>query len=451
VGAGSTFVAIKGFKKDGAQFIAQAVAQGARHIVLQEQTQLDAALAAQLADAQVTVSYVADTRRELARLSAQAHGNPADKLCMLGITGTKGKTTTAYLTFAMLKAAGIKAALISTVENYIGDARYPACLTTPQPDYLHMFLARCVAAGVTHVVLEVAAQAIVMQRLYYIWFDAAVWTNFDHEHMEFFGTMERYFAAKNDIRLYLKPGVPLIINKDDIWLQKLQPSAVHPLAPYGMPADALVQAYPSLELLLDGQLFKAPHLMGVFNAYNLLFARLLAHAVGVDDAAIKRALQDFQGIAGRLQRHLLPNGATCYIDYAHTPGSYEQVLALLRGLTDHLIVVFGCAGGKDRLKRPKMGSIAATYADHVIITADNPAHEPFDAICAQITADLALEQKTRCVLEFDRAHAIAQAYKLSRVGSIIVVLGKGPDAYQIIGDQRLHYSDTDVVHALSLI
>lgn len=451
VGDGTTFVAIKGFKQDGVQFIAQAVAKGARHIVVQEDARLDASLLAQLTADQIPVTYVPDTRKALAQLSAQAHGYPAEKLFMIGITGTKGKTTTAYLTFAMLRAAGINAALISTVENHIIEERYPSCLTTPQPDYLHMFLARCVRAGVTHVVMEVAAQAIVMQRLHAIWLDAAAWTNFDHEHMEFFGTMDAYFAAKNNIRLYLRPGVPLIINNDDPYLCTLQHDSMHPLKRYTLPHEAIKQEYPALEVILDDTSFKAPHLMGTFNAYNLLIARALAHAAGVDDIAIAHALATFNGIAGRLQRHDLPNGAICYIDYAHTPASYAHVLALLRTLTDHLIVVFGCAGGKDRLKRPKMGAIAAEYADQVIVTADNPAHEDIAAICAEIMAGVAVEHRVRCVIEPDRAQAIAHAYGSSRAGSIIVVLGKGPDAYQIIGNQRLQYSDTAVVNALSLI
>jgi UDP-N-acetylmuramoyl-L-alanyl-D-glutamate--2,6-diaminopimelate ligase len=448
VGDGTTFVAIKGFKQDGSHFIAQAIAQGARHIVVQEDVQLDASLVAQLAAAQIPITYVPDTRQALAELSAQAHGHPANKLFMIGITGTKGKTTTAYLTFAMLRAAGIKAALISTVENHIADERYPSCLTTPQPDYLHMFLARCVQEGVTHVVMEVAAQAIVMQRLNDIWFDAAAWTNFDHEHMEFFGTMEAYFTAKNDIRLFLRDDIPLIINNDDPELRDLPSTKLFPLKRYTLPPDACKQIYPSLEVELDGTLFKAPHLMGTFNAYNILIARALAHAADVDDVTIAQALATFNGIAGRLQRHALPNGAICYIDYAHTPASYMQVLELLRTLTDHLIVVFGCAGGKDRLKRPKMGAIAAEFADQVILTADNPAYECIAAICAEIMAGVAGEHTARCVIEPDRAEAIARAYRLSRAGSIIVVLGKGPDAYQVIGNVRLPYSDTAVVCAL---
>lgn len=215
IGQGSTFVAIQGDSIDGALFIAQAIDKGATRVVVSCDAQLSHDVEQLIQEHTIDLVRVANTRLALAELSAQAYGFPADRLRFVGITGTKGKTTTATLLHHILITAGIKAALISTVENKIGEHLFKAPLTTPQPDYLHMFFNMCVSEGVEIVVMEVAAQALSLHRVAGIRFDVGMFTNFSHEHLEFYASMAEYFAAKSLLRDHMKPGAPIIINADD--------------------------------------------------------------------------------------------------------------------------------------------------------------------------------------------------------------------------------------------
>jgi UDP-N-acetylmuramoyl-L-alanyl-D-glutamate--2,6-diaminopimelate ligase len=187
--------------------------------------------------------------------------------------------------------------------------------------------------------------------------------------------------------------------------------------------------------------------MGLFNVSNILAAIHVAQSLNISLSVISQALQKFSGVKGRLQKHLLANGALCYIDYAHTPSSYEQLLSLLRQLTHKLIVVFGCGGGKDRLKRPKMGAIASYYADHIVLTADNPRFEKLSDINAQIM--VGVDHKHKIHIEDDRARAIEYAYKLSERGAILALLGKGPDEFQVVEYEKRFFSDTQIINSFS--
>jgi UDP-N-acetylmuramoyl-L-alanyl-D-glutamate--2,6-diaminopimelate ligase len=453
VGPGSTFVAIKGMQQDGIDYIKEAIAKGATHIVIANDAHILHDCIAFMQQKSITLQRVPDTRLALAHLSALAAGNLAQKLKIIGITGTKGKTTSSFLLEHILKSAGHKTALLSTVYNRIGDTQLPTHLTTQQPDYLHQFFKVCVQEGVEYVVMEVAAQAFTLHRVHGLQFDGALFTNFSQEHAEFYATEHDYFAAKKEIIQHLKPGAPLMINNDDARCAQLPGIAFslqHPSALYY--AHAITTGSQGIEFQARfdkrQETMVCPALMGAFNVYNLLGVLGLALELGVDCSAIQKAFASFEKVPGRLERYPLPDGRCCIIDYAHNPSSFESILSTLRTLTSHLIVVFGCGGDRDATKRPVMGSIASKYADLVVLTTDNPRSEDPQKIIDQICAGIPHAQQKKCVTVLDRKEAIEYAYNNSKPGSLIALLGKGPDEYQIIGNEKTYFSEAEIIKQL---
>lgn len=476
VGQGSTFVAIQGYKQDGATYIAQAIERGATAIVISHDTVLTCEQENLIRDRAVALSRVADTRKALAQLSAQAAGYPAQKLKVLGVTGTKGKSTTCFLLKHVLSSAGYKAALLSTVYNQIGATRFPAPLTTAQPDYLQQFLKLCVDNGVTHVVLEVAAHALTLHRVDYIDFAGVIFTNFGLEHLEFYDSLESYFAAKCELLTRRTAGAPAFINNDDSWCRELKnkfPDIITFGLDLGAPDKAMtVLDSRSLALKLNSDTFSCPALFGNFNAYNIAACASLLLSLDIAPSAINSALQTFTCVPGRSEGYKLANGARGIIDYAHNPLSYEALLPELRAITPHLIVLFGAGGERDASRRPLMGAIAARYADIVVITNDNPRSEDPNKIAQDIligipgeyqlnsgSRDNKIDNKInynfenkispQIIIELDREQAIKRAYALSKADSIIALLGKGPDHYQIIGATKMPFNEAEILKALS--
>lgn len=459
VGPQSIFVAIEGYSDNGINYIKKAIEKGARTIVVHLDTVLDSSLCNFIQEHGVVVEYVANTRKALAEMSANAAGNPAQKLKIVGITGTKGKTTTSFLLEHVLSANLNKTALISSAQNRICGYNFPAPLTTPQPDYLQQFLKLCVEHQVEYVVMEVAAQALTLHRVEGIAFCGLIFTNFSHEHLEFYPTMEDYFCAKSLIFSMAAEGAPLLINADDSYGKKLLTRHSHAQA-YAFNADGvnykgLHNEDPvcglnlTIEFAYSTQAFVCTRLFGTYNGYNVLAAVSMALALGVSSAVIVQALHAFSGVPGRLQEYHLPNGARCFIDYAHNPESFEAVLSTLRALTPRLIVLFGAGGGRDKSKRPIMGNIAARIADIVVVTSDNPRLEDPVVIAADIVQDIPTDLRHKLIQELDRKKAIEQAYFLSGNGSIIALLGKGPDEYQIVGKTKHYFSEQDIILSLT--
>lgn len=454
--SGSTFVVIRGMKEDGVAYIPLAIQKGASTIVVQEDTILTSELINFIEQSGVQLVYVPNTRQALAQLSAQAYNFPAQKLSIIGVTGTKGKSTTTFLLEHIFKTAGYKTALLSTVKNRILDTDLPTQLTTQQPDYLHAFFQACVQQGVTHVILEVAAQALTLHRVQTIEFDAALITNFSQEHAEFYPSLDDYFNAKKNIINQLKAGAPLILNSDDKRVRELGDyinSIFFGLESLTDFSGTIVHnnlAGLTLDIYhTDGQTRVAcPALVGAFNAYNILAAVTLARSLLISWEVIRSALLSFTAVPGRLDKYLLPNGATAFIDYAHNPSSYEAVLSTLRAFTPHLIVVFGAGGERDATKRPLMGAIASQYADAIILTSDNPRSEDPAEIINNIQAGIHEHDSFKVSVELDRARAIQKAYELSRAGSIIVLLGKGPEEYQLIKGIKYPLSERAILQSL---
>jgi len=457
IGTGSTFVAIKGHKQDGVDFISLALERGAKKIVIQKDVALCADLQKKINVAGATVRRVEDARLALAQLSANAHGNPAKKLKILGVTGTKGKTSTVFMLEHLLRSTGHKTALLSTVHNKIGTTIFPAELTTAQPDYLHSFFALCVRHGVEYVVLEAAAQAFSLYRVYGILFDGGVFTNFGQEHAEFYETQKHYFAAKCQLFKQVKSGAPMFVNADDSKGQHILQIYPEFFSFSLLQENTTVKARP-IELIKslfcnvctkkESATVCCPALFGTFNAYNMLGALSLVHALGISLEKSAQAMKNFRAVPGRLERYMLPNGALCFIDYAHNPSSFQVVLSTLRKMTDQLIVLFGAGGNRDKTKRPQMGAIAAKYADHIIVTTDNPRTEDPQDISTDILAGISEKDRGKTVCELDREKAIHLAYKLSKKNGIVALLSKGRDEYQIFGNNKVFFSEREILQAL---
>lgn len=457
VGPGSTFVAIKGLHEDGAYYIPKAIAKGATRIVIAKDAAIPSDIVHIIERSDISIERVDNTRAALAHLSAQAAHYPAHQLKIIGVTGTKGKTTTTFLLAHLLSEAGYKTAMISTIKNAINSHDFSSSLTTPQPDYLHQFLKLCVDTRIQYVVMEVAAQALSLQRTADLMFDGVIFTNFSHEHLEFYLSLSDYFQAKCLIFNQVKKGAPVLVNADDDWCQTLKLSS--DIATwFGMHDARDITGTISGEvldhLLLSVQYnnhtnrFSCPSLMGEYNAYNALAAIGFALKIDIDPVIIASALQSFPGVSGRLERFVMPNSAQCIIDYAHNPASYHAVLSLLRLQTNQLIVVFGAGGGRDIKKRSAMGRLAAKFADVVLVTSDNPRLEDPNKIITDIIGGIPSEQIHKVIRDLDREQAIVRAYALSRSGSIIAILGKGTNEYQIIGKVKSYFSEREIIKQL---
>lgn len=505
---GSTFVAIKGMQSDGINYIPQALEKGAATIVLTQDATLNDEISEALKTYKPAILRVTDCRQALSELSAQAYNYPAKKLNIIGVTGTKGKTTTAYLLYHVLTQAGFKCALITGVKNYIGNIEYKSELTTPQPDYIHAFFNECVVSQVKFVIMEASAQGFSLKRLHDIQFAAGIFTNFDLEHSEFYACMDDYFAAKCEMFEHLKPNAPFVVNVDNDWGKKIADKhqefiglSLDTNTSYslGMPDKRILNQVKNdianlydqskslirhPECLPEGQMyrgitnqfsitkndssgleftinlpvhgecfasakriepFSCPNLVGTFNAYNLAGVVSLALQMDIPVRIIQNALLTFSHVPGRMERYKLSNGAIGVIDYAHNPSSFSSILPTLRSMTDNLIVVFGCGGSRDKTKRPIMGDIASTIADKVIITSDNPRFEKLQDITEQIYNGVKAENIDKVEVILDRAQAIEHAYKISQANSIIAILGKGPDEYEMIGNEKFYFSDKETI------
>jgi UDP-N-acetylmuramyl-tripeptide synthetase len=459
IGPGSTFVAVKGHKEDGVQYIIQALRNGATKIVVERIAHIPEDVHAAIMRSHAQLIYVDSARKALAQLSAQACDYPAKKLKICAVTGTKGKTTSVFLLEHIMRMAGYKTALLSTVKNKILETELETNLTTQHPDYLHMFFKVCVQVGVEVVLMEVAAQAVSLHRVYGLEFDGLIFTNFDTEHAEFYATMQEYFDAKCALFAQLKKEAPVFVNADDNWFAKIMERASHALT-FSMQQNSscdykgqqLSAGLEPMKLLIAAKEYshhyECPSLFGAYNAYNLLGVISLCLQIGIKSQSIAQALKTFDSVPGRLQRYRLPNGANCFIDYAHNPSSFNAVLSAMRSITPHLIVVFGAGGDRDKTKRPMMGAIAAQLADLVVITSDNPRSENPQIIIDEIFAGIACEDHYKVTCVKDRETAIIKAYALSRADSVIMLLGKGNQEYEIIGNQKLPFSESSIIQSL---
>ena len=458
VGPGTIFVAIKGMKEDGLYYAYEAIKKGAKTLVVAQDVIISSELEKQIEQHQVTVERVSNTRQALAEKSAQVLGFPARKLRIIGITGTKGKTTTAWLLFHILKTAGYSVALLSTVKNYINDHEFATQLTTQQPDYLHHFFELCIKADVQYVVMEVAAQALSLYRTHTLLFAGIIMTNFSAEHAEFYTDLHQYFNAKKLILNQAEAQAKILINADDAWCKQLlqENSSYHSFGMYQEKATYVLKIKATMCTQIAWLLhyddhvyeFSCPALIGEFNNYNATAAAAMGLELGIDINIIKQAFTTFKAVPGRLEQHLTPRGARFIIDYAHNPSSYQALLPVLRLLADNLIVIFGAGGERDHTKRPVMGAIAAQLADTIILTTDNPRSEDPATIINDIKSGIAACYMHKIIVELDREEAIKKAYQMASSSTIIAVLGKGPDEYQLVKGVKTYFSEKNIIKSL---
>ena len=462
---GSTFVACDGSQLRGVDFITQAIQNGAVHIIADSQYRQELA-AIEQQNPNITFSYTSETRKALAEEAAKAHGYPTTKLRIVGITGTKGKSTITHIIEHMLRTAGRKTALIGGVANKILDISMPSSLTTPNSDYLQAFFAACVKEGADTVVMEVSSHALSLDRTYGIEFDVIGFTNLSEDHLDFYGTMKAYCDAKLLLFNQLKQTGHAIINLDHHpWGQYVEEAAQAQLH-----ADQIItlseqrSSNSTTISILDNSLagltlsltsnhpqnntlsLTSRSLFGRPFAYNIAMAGLIGQSLGIANETITQAIASFTGTPGRLQLHVLKSGAKAFVDFAHCGPAMEAVLDMLRPLTDNLIVLFGCGGDRPIERRVSMPQAAATYGDHIIITEDNPRTEDRLQILRDIEGNIppCALYKTQTIQ--DRRQAIAAAVKLATTpSSIVVILGKGHEPYQIIGSTHYHFDDFEEV------
>jgi len=448
-GPGMLFAAIRGTSMDGHKFIAEVIAQGATAILAETAPPSDfPQMAAWL--------HVPDSRAALAVLAATFHNEPAGELKLAGITGTNGKTTTAFLVHHIMRAAWHRAGLLGTIFVDDGETRTPAKHTTPGSIDLNAILATFRDNACRGAAMEVSSHGIHQKRVHHIAFDAAVFTNLTQDHLDYHGTLANYMDAKaswfHDLAANPLGKKPVaVINTDDARGNDLAVAleGKMPVIRYGFGVHCDfrangIQQKPggmTFELAAKGKIFlvRAP-LIGRFNAYNLLAAIAAASACGIKPREAIAALADSPQVPGRMENVGSAGGATVFVDYAHTPDAIENVCRTLKELDPRrLITVFGCGGDRDSAKRPLMAAAAARYSDAVVITSDNPRSEDPEAIIREI--EKGLPAKCNHLSIIDRAEAINAAVANSRSGDIILIAGKGHETYQQFADRTIDFDD----------
>jgi UDP-N-acetylmuramoyl-L-alanyl-D-glutamate--2,6-diaminopimelate ligase len=449
---GFLFVAVPGVQCDGLQFVEDAIKRGASVVVTPQ---------VRLAVRDTTLVQVENARRALAELADAFYGHPSGKLVLAGVTGTNGKTTTTFQLHDILAAAGLTPGLIGTVHYEVGARVIPAGRTTPQSVELQALLDQMLHAGCKSAVMEVSSHALDQDRVVGCEFDAAVFTNLTQDHLDYHQTMEFYFEAKR--RLFRQLGrqsksATAVINTDDPWGLRLasDPDIRARVLTFGCGATAEVRAC-DLAAGPKGSEFRVVSpwgesrirlaLLGHFNVMNALGAYAAARALGIDDRLVVDALASRGTVPGRLEEVPTRRGWRVFVDYAHTDDALANVLRTVRELKPgRLIVVFGCGGNRDHAKRPLMGAVAASLADHTILTADNSRREEPRAIIAQIEAGFG-GCRAYEVVE-DRAQAIETALRLAREGDIVLIAGKGHETTQEFANTIVPFDDRQVVRAL---
>jgi UDP-N-acetylmuramoyl-L-alanyl-D-glutamate--2,6-diaminopimelate ligase len=431
---GTLFFCVPGFTRDGHDFAPDAIARGASALVVERPLGLG-----------VPEVRVESVRAAMAPIAARFHGDPTARLPVVGITGTNGKTTSAFLIRELLEAAGRQTALLGTVKSVIGGVEEPLARTTPEAIDLQAAFADMLRAGDTACAMEVSSHALELRRADAIHWAAAIFTNLTQDHLDFHPTMEDYYLAKR--RLFeAEPGV-VVINVDDAYGRRLSDELGRGTT-IAIERDADLRAtdvrmtMSGAEFTVDGLRLRSP-LPGRFNVLNVLGAFAVARALGVDDATIERALPTAAAVPGRFQPLDEGQGFAVLVDYAHTPDSLDNVLRAARELTARrVVVVFGAGGDRDRGKRPLMGEIAAQLADEVIVTSDNPRSEDPEAIVAEIVAGIDREDVR---VEVDRRAAIEQAIGLAADGDVVVIAGKGHEQGQeFAGGHKIPFDDATV-------
>jgi UDP-N-acetylmuramoyl-L-alanyl-D-glutamate--2,6-diaminopimelate ligase len=442
---GYLFVAVPGEKTHGLRFAN--VAEGAGAVaVVGEKTALATGGDSIARPSRIPFFKVEDAREALGALASSFHGRPADRLAIAGVTGTKGKTTTAWVLDVLLRSAGKVTALFGTVHHRVGGAVLPSANTTPSCLYLHARLRDLVEAGGTHAVLEVSSHGILQRRTAGLDFRCGIFTNVAPEHLDYHKTFESYVEAKISFFTSLSPSAFAVLPREERASSRIAARTRASVVWYGADGQDGVE---SLRMGPEGMTFTwkglpvRARLWGYHNLLNSLAAMTAAECLGLSREEIACGMEEAVAPPGRLEEIPHEKPFQVFVDYAHTDGSLETVLRALRSVArGRLITIFGCGGDRDRTKRPRMGRAAEKWSHNIVVTSDNPRSEDPWSIIDDIKSGL--EHPEDAVFESDRREAIALGIRMARPGDIVLIAGKGHETYQEFKDGRVHFDDREV-------
>ena len=451
---GGLFVAIPGLQQDGAKFIGQALEKGAAAVVSGGQAILPVRTGEGACPPHIQVS---EPRVALAIIASNFYGRAAEKLSIVGVTGTSGKTTTTKMIESIFDATGEPVGLIGTIEYRAGDERLVADRTTPDAVVLQEWFRKMADAGVRHAVMEVSSHALALKRTHGIHFASAIFTNLSRDHFDFHKDFDDYYAAKRMLFDQIdEKRRTAVVNIDDEYGRRLLGELGGQVAvSFGRTAEAEIRPADNFEVSvrgLHGNVITPAGivrvesiLLGQPNLYNWLGAIGAAMVVGVPIRTIEAGIRNLKAVRGRFERVSANGGLTVIVDYAHKPDALEKLLHAVRDLASgkRVVIVIGCGGDRDKGKRPQMGEIAGRLADHTLLTSDNPRSEKPDSIIDEIEKGMSGVAKDRFTRITDRRQAIARAIGEASEDDLIVIAGKGHETYQVVGDQIIHFDDRE--------
>lgn len=440
---GAVFVCIKGKSFDGHDVALRAEKDGAVLVIAERDTGCKN---------QVITD---NSRRAFSLASSAFFGNPASKLKLIGITGTNGKTTTAFLIKNILEKLGHRTGLIGTVKNMAGDKEFSSSLTTPESFELHSLFSEMVKENCEYCVMEVSSQALSQERAAGLHFDAGVFTNLTQDHLDYHGTFENYAEAKS--RLFAASSL-CVLNLDDEYALSMMRSSSGRKITYSVNRDESDYTAKYIRYRNDGIEYELVtmgyvervkvNIPGEFTVYNSMAAAVTLIELGFDFSSVLGALSECGGVKGRIEVVPTDTDYTVIIDYAHSPDGLENIISSLRKIAaGRIITVFGCGGDRDKTKRPIMGEIAARLSDVTVITSDNPRSENPDAVIDDILEGIK-GSKTKKIVEADRTKAIAAAMREAKKDDIVLLAGKGHETYQILNTGKIHYDEREIVKGI---
>lgn len=440
---GYLFIAEKGFTVDGHDFIEEAVKNGAIAVVVEE---LNIKL-----DPSISVIKIKDTLDGLARLSSNFYGRPSDKIELIGITGTNGKTSTTYFLESIYKEYGRQIGVIGTVGTVVGDCVYENTNTTPNALELNRYFKKMVDQGIKTCIIEVSSHALALKRVNYMDFEVGVFINLAKDHLDYHETIENYFESK---ALLFPKSKKIVVNNDDSYgCEIIRRSQEKNVLTYGIGQGDLIASNIKYSLgFVDFQMTYRDqcesvrlNIPGEFSVYNGLSAAAIGLQMGIDLETIKKGLENLSGVVGRFQVLDTNTNYKVIIDFAHTADGLEKVLKTIGDFaTGRVIVVFGAGGNRDKTKRPEMGAVVGNNCDIAVVTSDNPRHEDPDLIIEDVVAGME-NIRGQYVKITDREEAIKYALQIAEENDIILLAGKGHENYTIIGDKKIDFNESEIV------
>ncbi len=440
---GSLFVAVEGSALDGHDFIEKAIESGAVAVICQKfpDKKTDA-----------TVIQVNDSHTVLGITASNFFGNPSEKLRLVGVTGTNGKTTTVTLLYRLFTKLGYKCGLLSTIKNYVAEKEFEATHTTPDPVMINSLLNEMTEAGCEYCFMEVSSHSLDQMRVAGLHFTGGVFSNLTHDHLDYHKTFLEYLKAKKRLFDMLAPGSFALTNIDDRNGDVMVQNSLASSYRYSChsPADfncrIIEKSMEGMLLFIDGTELWT-RFIGEHNAYNLLAVYSVARLLGAKKEEILTGISSLTSVAGRLEYITGPGLVTAVVDYAHTPDALENVLRTLADVSKgrELVTVFGCGGNRDKTKRPEMAEVSAKYSHRVVVTSDNPRVEDPEMIIADIREGFKPEEMAKTLFITDRREAIRCALTTAKKGSVVLVAGKGHENYQDIMGVKHHFDDKEII------